>query len=531
MQSLDFKQSARDLPSLTFAAKTLLRRSRRLVCASALMLGAGAIAVGAISSPSLDAIAAQTSIAAKPATETLQRAMPASFADVVDKVSPAVVNIQVTARTTPTLTSGPAVPGNMQEFMERFFDAPGEGGKGMGQGMPQQRPQAPARVGAGSGFAIDAEGHIVTNEHVIHDAEEITVTFKDGTSAKAKLIGRDDKTDLALLKADVKGPVPFVEFGNSDDVRVGDWIVTVGNPFGLGHSVNVGVVSARGRTIGAGPYDDFLQIDAQINRGNSGGPAFDVHGNVVGVNAAIFSPNGGNVGIGFAIPAEMAQKVVADLMANGVVERGWLGVNIQPLNDEIAQSLGLEKAEGALVAQVNDDSPAEKAGLRAGDVIIAVGDERIEKLRELPRVIADITPGARQDLTVWRDGKPTALTVEIGRLPETDEAADAVPSDMPVEAEVGLAMKSLDPETAKQLGLDEGTSGVIVIAVKPGSPAAEKGLRRGDILTQAGGKPVASPADVNEQFAAAKRAGKASVLALVKRSGGQRFIALPVGAA
>ena len=314
-------------------------------------------------------------------------------------------------------------------------------------------------------------------------------------------------------------------------MRVGDWIVTVGNPFGLGHSVNVGVVSARGRTIGAGPYDDFLQIDAQINRGNSGGPAFDVQGNVVGVNAAIFSPNGGNVGIGFAIPSEIAQKVIAELMSNGVVERGWLGVSIQPVNEDIAASVGLKKAEGVLVAEINDDSPAAKAGLKAGDVIVAVGDERIETLRELPRVIADIKPGARQPLTIWRDGKSRALTVEIGRQPTSDQVAGAVDAVSPVEAEIGLAMKSLDAETAKQLGLKEGTSGVVVVAVKPGSPAAEKGLQSGDVLTQAGGKAVSSPADVNEQFAAAKRAGKTSVLALIKRSSGQRFIALPVGAA
>ena len=527
MQMFNATQRSRKVPTPKFPANTLARRTKRLVCASALMLGAGAIAVGAISSPSSHAIAAQSSAAGKATTETLQRAMPASFADVVEKVSPAVVNIQVTSRVTPTLTDAPAVPGNMQEFMERFFSAPG----GQGLGMPQQRQEAPTRVGAGSGFAIDAEGHIVTNEHVIHDAEEITVTFKDGTSAKAKLIGRDDKTDLALLKADVKGPVPFVEFGKSDDVRVGDWIVTVGNPFGLGHSVNVGVVSARGRTIGAGPYDDFLQIDAQINRGNSGGPAFDVHGNVVGVNAAIFSPNGGNVGIGFAIPSEIAQKVVAELMSNGVVERGWLGVSIQSVNEDIAASVGLKKAEGVLVAEINDDSPAAKAGLKAGDVIVAVGDERIETLRELPRVIADIKPGARQPMTIWRDGKSLALTVEIGRLPASDQIASAVNVDTPVEAEIGLAMKSLDAETAKQLGLKEGTSGVVVVAVKPGSPAAEKGLKSGDVLTQAGGKAVSSPADLNAQFAAAKRAGKTSVLALIKRSGGQRFIALPVGAA
>lgn len=496
------------------------RRLVNIVGASALAIGAGALVTGAIPLPlnaSQPLISESIAPQAKFAT--------VSFADVVEKVSPAVVNIQVTQKAKPELSSMNGVPNNMREFFQHHFGNRGAPG---GHGAPQQQPD---RVGAGSGFVIDAEGYIVTNEHVIKDAHKITVTFKDGTIADAKLIGHDEKTDLALIKIDMDEPVPYVEFGNSELVREGDWVVTVGNPFGLGHSVNVGIVSARGRTIGAGPYDDFLQIDAQINRGNSGGPAFDANGKVIGVNAAIFSPNGGNVGIGFAIPSELAKKVVADLKADGVVERGWLGVNIQTISEDIAASLGLDRTDGALVSEVRPDGPAAKAGIQAGDVILAVNGEKVETLRELPRIIADTEPGSDAKITLWRDGESRDLDVQIGLMPRAQKVAAAVGADSAEEARVGLSLKPLDPEMARELGVSEQTAGVVIVGVEPGSPAAKTGLRPGDILTKANGATVSTPDDVKTQIKSAREAGKKSVLALIKRGDNQRFVAIPIGAA
>lgn len=515
---------ARKFPGKESRARSGPSRGR---VAIAVTLGAAVIVGSAMAVP----VHAKSPISSIP-SEKVDRALPSSFADIVERVSPAVVNIQVTSTAKPVMSQMQNVPDNMREFFERYFNMPGNPGSGRfgGQGTPERPEQGERRVGAGSGFVIDGDGHIVTNEHVVHGADDITVTFRDGREAKAQLVGVDEKTDLALIKIDSDTPVPYVSFGKSDDVRVGDWVLTVGNPFGLGHSVNVGIVSARGRTIGAGPYDDFLQIDAPINRGNSGGPAFDVHGNVVGVNAAIFSPNGGNVGIGFAIPSEIAEKVVAELKANGTVERGWLGVSIQPLNEDIAEGVGLKSTDGVLVAEVNDDGPASKAGMQPGDVILRVDDAQIKELKELPRVIADIDPGSDSRITVWRDGTKMDLNVEIGKQPVSPKVASAGTSGE-MEDKVGLAVQELNPEIARQLGMPEDSKGVVVTGVKPGSPAAEKGLRRGDVLTKAGGKHLTSPDDLSKSIAEARRDGRKSVLALVKRGGGQRFIAIPVGAA
>ncbi len=504
------------------------RRINRKRVAVVATLGAVVLFGGAFAAP----LQAKTPAGAIPVM-TAERALPASFADIVERVSPAVVNIQVTSHATPVMSEMQDVPANMREFFERYFNMPNQPGEQQGGprfGAPEAPKQGEKRIGAGSGFVIDAEGHIVTNEHVVHGADEITVTFKDGTEAKAKLVGLDDKTDLALIKIDIDKPVPHVKFGKSDDVRVGDWVLTVGNPFGLGHSVNVGIVSARGRTIGAGPYDDFLQIAAPINRGKSGGPAFDVNGNVVGVNAAIFSPNGGNVGIGFAIPSAIAEKVIAELKANGTVERGWLGVNIQSLTEGIAEGLGLKLTEGALVAEVSVDGPADKAGIKAGDVILSVDGHAIKELKELPLLIADINPGKQSSVTVWRDGAKKNLDVKIGKQPATAQVASATGAAA-VTDQVGLAVQTLSPEIARELGMPEDTKGVVVVEVKPDSPAAEAGLRRGDVLTKAGGKNLSSLADLTEHLNQARKDGRKSVLALVKRNGGQRFVAIPVAAA
>ena len=504
------------------ALRSRHRFKKRVVAVVA--LGAAVMVASAFSVP-LQAKTPASPVQLKSAGSVL----PASFADIVERVSPAVVNIQVTSHASPVMTQMQDAPANMREFFERYFNMPDQPGAKR-FGAPDGRGQGEKRIGAGSGFVIDAEGHIVTNEHVVHNADEITVTFRDGTSAKARLIGLDDKTDLALLKIDADKPVPYVNFGQSNDVRVGDWVLTVGNPFGLGHSVNVGIVSARGRTIGAGPYDDFLQIDAAINRGNSGGPAFDVSGNVVGVNSAIFSPNGGNVGIGFAIPSEIAAKVVAELKTNGTVERGWLGVSIQSLSDDIAEGLGLKSTEGVLVADVSADGPADKAGMKAGDVILAVDGQSIKELKELPRLIADIDPGKVSDVTVWRDGSRKSLDVKIGTQPASKKIASVMPSESATD-QVGLALQQLNPDIARELGMPENTKGVVVVEVKPGSPAEEKGLRRGDVVTKAGGRDIASPGELAERLDQARKDGRKTVLTLVKRGTEQRFVALPVGAA
>ncbi len=500
---------------------TTFGRAASVAAVTAILAG-GAVA-GYLAQPG---IAAAANGNGAPASE--RSLMPKSFADVAERVSPAVVNVQVTGRAMPRLSamSGqmPQSPEAMREFLERFFNDRGNGDR------PSPRGDGARPMGAGSGFIIDPEGHIVTNDHVIKEAEKITVTFMDGKTATAKLIGRDPKTDLALLKIDVDHKLPYVKFGNSDGMRVGDWVMTVGNPFGLGHSVTVGVVSARGRTIGAGPYDDFLQIDAPINPGNSGGPAFDVDGNVIGVNSAIFSPNGANVGIGFAIPAALAKDVVADLKSKGSVERGWLGVNIQPVADDIAESLGLKKAEGALVANVDPDGPAAAAGMQAGDVVIAVDGKSIASIRELPRTIATIRPGHASKVTVWRDGGRKDLEVRIGRMPASVEVSDSG-DGAAKEADIGVAVAQLDGETAARLGLPENTKGVVVSDVKPASAAERKGLKPGDVIAKVSGNDIRTPDQLLKVIAEARGAGKKSVLALIKRGPDQRFVALPVGTA
>ncbi len=480
-------------------------RCRRLV----------SMALGAAMIVAMPSLATATSVP----TPQAQTMAPTSFADVVDRVAPAVVNIQVTSRAKPAMTMMNGVPGNMREFFQYHYGP-----------RDDSRRSQPSRTGAGSGFVVDPDGYIVTNEHVVRGADQVTVTFKDGKTATARLIGQDDKTDLALLKVDVEKSLPHVEFGASDNVRVGDWIVTVGNPFGLGHSVNVGIVSASGRTIGAGPYDDFLQIDAAINRGNSGGPAFDIHGRVIGVNAAIFSPNGGNVGIGFAIPSAIAERVIADLKSKGIVERGWLGVSIQPVTEDIADSLGLSDRNGALISDIKRQGPADKAGLMVGDVILAVDEAPIATLRDLPRLIANIDPGTQSFLEVFRDGVITQVNVRIGLQPGDDKVASAAPMQSS-DPDIGLSLRQLDPASAEQLGFSPEASGVLVTAVEPASLAAEKGLRPGDVLTRADGKDISTPSAWRSVIVDARKAGKNAVLTLVRRGDGQRFVAIPVGAA
>ncbi len=411
-------------------------------------------------------------------------------------------------------------PGSpFEEFFKEFFD--------------RERQQRPRRsFSLGSGFIIDPAGYVVTNNHVIAEADEITVIMHDETEYRAKLVGRDPKTDLALLKIERDEPFPYVEWADSDRVRVGDWVIAIGNPFGLGSSVTVGVVSARGRDIRAGPYDDFFQVDAAINRGNSGGPSFNLEGRVFGVNTAIFSPSGGNVGIGFAIPSNLARPVIESLMRQGRVVRAWLGVRIQTVTDEIAESLGLEQSTGALVASVVPDGPAARAGIEAGDVILEFNGRPIRKMRELPRTVAETPVGEEVEVAVWRRGERRVLRVTLGELPSEEELARAGTAGEPAPTaiaeipELGLKIASIDESLRERFQLGDGASGVVVVEVVEGSPAAEEGLAPGDLLMEVNQEPVGSPPEVLAHVNQAKQEGKRSVLLLVDRQGDLRFVAL-----
>jgi serine protease Do len=449
-----------------------------------------------------------------------------SFADVVEAVSPAVVNIMVTqaAEAAPTMGfqrfGAPQNRGRsdqqeqLEEFFGRFFD------------MPQTPQQAPQRrvEGQGSGFIVDADGYIVTNNHVVDRATKIVVTTHDGRKLDATLVGHDPKTDLAVIKVDGSG-LPHVAFGDSDKSRVGDWVLAIGNPFGLGGTATAGIVSARGRDIQSGPYDDYLQIDAPINFGNSGGPVFNVAGEVVGVNTAIFSPNGGNIGIGFAIPANQAKNVVEQIRANGSVERGWLGVQIQDLDEELAASLGLEQEKGALVADVVADGPAQHGGVLAGDVIRKFNGHEIDTARTLSRVVADANPRETAHVMVWRDGKSHELKVKLGEAAKSEQVAAAGPAAGDGTDALGLTLRGLTDEDKSQLGIPSNVTGALVIAVDEDSAAAEKGLQPGDVITKVNQKDVgtaaAAVAALNEAKADDERA-----LLLVRRGDAQRFVAL-----
>ncbi len=466
---------------------------------------------------------------------------PASFADLAARVSPAVVNVSATLGDRTDAADGPGAeravprlpgmpPGSpFEEFFRRFQDPSGQGqdGPDAGPQMPQGR-----RGSLGSGFVIDADGHIVTNNHVIDGARKITVTLQDGTTLPATLVGRDAKTDIALLKVEAGKPLAHLEWGDSDAARVGDWVMAVGNPFGLGGTVTRGIVSARGRDIHSGPYDDYLQLDAAINRGNSGGPTFALDGRVIGINTAIYSPNGGSVGIGFAIPSNLARQVVAQLKENGRVERGWLGVTIQEITPDIAEGLGLPASgdgpvRGALVADVAAGSPAARAGLRQGDVILSYDGRPVEGVRALTRRVADSKAGGTVELTVLRQGRETTMAVAIDRLPAEPQVASAgegPAGTTAVEPVRGLSLAPLDRAARARLGLPAGVTGVVVTGVSP--RAGDVPVRPGDVIVKVGDKAVTTPAEVSRVVAAAEKAGRKAVLLLVNRGGAESFVPL-----
>ncbi len=496
--------------------------------------------LGAVAVVAIGGVAVETTLSSVPvqAAQIQPEAAPAqiapgSFADVVDRVSPAVVSVKVkiteNADASDGDDSGSPNPHQMPNIpkddpLYRFFKQFGEN-----QNQNGMAPHPHPRVGMaqGSGFFISKDGYVVTNNHVVENATDVELTLQDGKVVPATVVGTDKKTDLALLKAKTGDNYPFVPFGDHTP-RVGDWVIAVGNPFGLGGTVTAGIVSARGRDIGAGPYDDFLQIDAPVNRGNSGGPTFNTEGQVVGVNTAIFSPSGGSVGIGFAIPAEVAKDVIASLKTNGAVARGWLGIQIQPVNSDIADSLGLKDTKGALVAEPQKGSPAADAGVKSGDVVLQVDGQAIDGPRELSRKIAGMGPDKKVELTLWRDGKDVTVPVTLGTLPADKEAKAEAPKVQEDKAELASLGLTLVPSSVVPGGSKDG---VTVAEVDPDGVAAQKGFAVGDVILEAAGKAVTKPSDITNAISAAKKDGQKAVLMRVKTGDNVRFVALAVKAA
>jgi serine protease Do len=473
-----------------------------------------------------------------PPAPAAARPAPASFADLAARLLPEVVNIS----TTQTLKAGsgdqggtelPELPPGspFEQFFHDFFDHGRQNG-GEGEALPRHA------TSLGSGFIIDPAGYIATNNHVIADADDITVILHDNTNLKARVVGRDTKTDIALLKVDAKKPLPAAVWGNSDAARVGDWVLAIGNPFGLGGSVTAGILSARQRDIDSGPYDDYLQTDAPINRGNSGGPMFNMDGEVIGINTAIYSPSGGSIGIGFAIPSALAEEVVDELKneRDHTVHRGWLGVRIQTVTDLIADNLGLDKSKGALVASVTPKGPAADAGLQPGDVVLSFNSKPVDDMRQLPRLVAETPVGRTVPVTVWRKRQDVTFEVKVGRLDESPvqqasaqpETTSSSPGDSGGVKTLGLTLSGITPDLKDRFSLAADAKGVVVLDVANGSAAAEKGFRPGDVIMEAAQTEVKSPDDVTKKITQEKQAGRKSILLLVDRQGDLRFVALRI---
>ncbi|MBX3496796.1 MAG: DegQ family serine endoprotease [Parvibaculum sp.] len=446
---------------------------------------------------------------------------PDSFADLAERLSPAVVNISTSQVLDPGRRPIPGVPEDspLHDFFRDFMEQ---------QGQQPQRVQS-----LGSGFFIDPSGIVVTNNHVIDGADKIEIVMTDGTTLPATLMGRDPKTDIAVLKVESRTPLPFVELGDSSKARVGDWVIAIGNPFGLGGTVTAGIISALNRDIHAGNYDDFIQTDASINRGNSGGPLFDMEGRVVGVNSAIISPSGASVGIGFAIPASTVRSIVDQIIEHGETRRGWIGVRIQTVTPEIADSLGLSPARGALVAGVNEGGPAADAGVEAGDIVLSFDGRNIASMRDLPRIVAETEVGKTVDVEIFRGGRTIGIKVAVARLDESEEQVEAKsPAETPVPAQtvvLGLSLSELTAETRRRFNVDAATNGVLVTDVDPLSAAAEKGVRPGDVIVQIAQRDVARPADVERIVGSEEKAGRNTVLLRLSSGGDIRFVALRLG--
>jgi serine protease Do len=479
----------------------------------------------------LTGLASAIALATMVATGPVQAKGPESVADVAAGLLDSVVNISTSQTVTgsrgiqpPQLPEGSP----FQDFFDDFFDsAPGDGG------------ETPRRVQSlGSGFVIDASGIIVTNNHVIEGADEITANFADGTKLTATLIGTDEKTDIAVLKVEPEKPLKAIPFGDSEVLRVGDWVMAIGNPFGLGGTVTVGIVSARNRDINSGPYDNFIQTDASINRGNSGGPLFNMDGEVIGINTAIISPTGGSIGIGFAIPSSTALNVINQLREFGETRRGWLGVRIQEVTSEVAEGLSMDEAAGALVAGVTEESPAALAGIEPGDVILEFDGRKVNAMHELPRMVADEPIGKEVPVLILRKGAQQTVTVTLGRLEDSEEVAavdESAPEAEPEEpapppviaGPLGLTLADLSPTLRAEFGIEEEVKGVVVTEVAENSAAAEKRVQAGDVIIEISQEPVATPADVDSRIAQLKTEGRKSALFLLaNKDGDLRFVAV-----
>ena len=482
------------------------------------------------------------------------RGAPDSFADLAAQLSPAVVNVSSSQKAEARADRGPEVPGFppgspfeqfFRDFMER--NHPGQGGQGGPAPAPGQRrgerpqgkddaPSGGRAVSLGSGFIIDKAGYIVTNNHVIDGADEISVTLTDNTTLKAKLVGKDDRVDLALLKVETDHPLTAVSFGDSDASRVGDWVLAIGNPFGLGGSVTAGIVSARGRDIRQGPYDDFIQTDAAINRGNSGGPLFNMNGEVIGINTAIYSPSGGSVGIGFSVPSSLAKPVIMQLREYGHARRGWLGVRIQQVTPDIAEAIGLKDVSGAMVAGMNDDGPADKAGIHNGDVILKFNGQDVKEMRTLPRLVAETEIGKSVPVVLWRDHKEVTVQASTGELPDEVQQASTSPNTPATPPRNSATMLSglgakLSPITdalRDQYKLAPDQKGVVVTDVQSDGPAAGRGLKAGDVIVEVQQEPVSTPQEVQERLDRFRKQNRKTVLMLVQNGDGMRWIPLPL---
>ncbi len=491
----------------------------------------------ALRQPALSAIAAAAIALPALSTPTLARG-PENIADVAEKVIDAVVNISTSQKVEARgggSGGGQAVPqlppgSPFEEFFEEFFK------NRRGQGGDDQAPnRSPRRVNSlGSGFIVDAAGVVVTNNHVIADADEITVILTDGTRLKAEVVGKDTKTDLAVLRVKPTKPLKAVKFGDSDKLRLGEWVIAIGNPFSLGGSVTAGIVSARNRDINSGPYDNYIQTDAAINRGNSGGPLFNLDGDVIGVNTALISPSGGSIGIGFAVPSKVVQSVASSLQQFGEIRRGWLGVKIQQVTDEIAESLNLKPARGALVAGIDDKGPAKPAGIEAGDVIIKFDGKDIKEMRDLPRIVADTPVGRDVEVVIVRKGKEEKKSVKLGRLEdEKPVKASATPAPAEdksvVQKSLGLQLSNMSDDLRKKYKIKDAVKGVVITGVDTGSVAADKRLTPGSTIVAIEQEQMAGAPDVQKKVDALKKAGKKTALLLVATAEGDMlFVALPI---
>ena len=480
---------------------------------------------------------------AAPATPTTMTSSAAliqqqSFAPLVKKVLPAVVNISVSQKgdgeamsEEQEMTPSPGFPNSpFDEFLHRFFEQQNPGGQR--HLFPQMPGGEARRIALGSGFIVDPSGYVVTNNHVIGDAGKVEVTLQDNSKYTAKIVGRDPKTDIAVLKIKADKQLPYVTFGDSSAAQVGDWVMAVGNPFGLGGTVTTGIVSARGRDIHSGPFDDFLQIDAPINRGNSGGPTFNLEGEVIGINTAIYSPNGGSVGIGFAVPSNAAKTIVTELEQHGKVSRGWLGVQIQEVTPAIAASLGLHGEQGAMVAVVTPDSPGAKAGLKQGDVILSFNGSEVDHLRDLPRLVAATAPDSAATMTVWRNGQKVQLQATVGEVANNEQVASTSSGqeeEQPARAEaLGMHFAPLTGQLRRELNVAKDVHGVVITHVDSGSAADDEGLSEGDILVAIDQKPVSTPEEAAQQLKEIATSKKSALL-LLNRHGVTQYVGVSLG--